>query len=89
MQQNSENVMTDEVMDDDGDSQVLVRRMPPWRSSKLTKLKRTLDSHKYAKSEAVLKERKAGSFSERSPPNGLPKWVLKDHYIQFMQTHLH
>ena len=30
-------------MDDDGDLQVLVRRMPPWRSSKLTKLMRTLD----------------------------------------------
>ena len=79
MQQISEKVMTDEETDcDDGDSQVLVRRMPPWRSSKLTKLMRTLDSHKNAKSEAVpKKECRIRPFSERSPLNGLPKWVLQ------------
>ena len=36
------------LMDDDGDSQVLVRRMPPWHSSKLTKLMVLLDSRKCA-----------------------------------------
>ena len=88
MQQISEKVMTDEEMDD-GDSQVLVRRMPPWRSSKWTKLMKTLDSRKCAKSEAVpKKEHKMGSFSERSPPNDLAKWVLQDS-TTIMQTHLH
>ena len=79
MQQIIEKVMTDKETDcDDGDSQVLVRRMPPWCSSKLTKLMRTLDSRKTAKSEAVpKKERRIRPFSERSPPNGLPKWVLQ------------
>lgn len=69
--------MTDE--ETGGDSHVLVRRMPPWCSTKLKKLMRALDSCKNAKSEAVPKNnRRIGSFSEKSPPNGLPKWVLQD-----------
>ena len=77
MQQLSEKVMTDE--ETDCELNVLVRRTPPWRSKKLTKLMRTLDSRKSKKSEALpKKERRTGCFSERSPPKDLPKWALQD-----------
>lgn len=79
MKKISEKVMTDEETDDDVDSKVLVRRIPPWRSTKLTNLMRTLDSRKNAKSEVVpKKERKMGPFSERDPPKDIPKWALQD-----------
>lgn len=76
MQQINEKVMTDEETDcDDKCSKVLLTRMPPWHSKRLTKLMRTLDSRKHAKADAApKKERKMGSFSDRSPPSDIPKW---------------
>lgn len=79
MQQLSEKIMTDEETDDDTESNILVKRTPPWRSNKLTKLIKTLDTRKDAKADAQPKKgRKTGHPSERSPPRDLPKWALKD-----------
>ena len=79
MQQVSEKAMTDEETDcEDNEPNILIRRPPPWRSNKLMKLMRTLDSRKNAKSESVPKECRTGRLSERNPPKDLPKWALQD-----------
>ena len=80
MQQLNEKAMTDEETDcDDTDLNVLVKRTPPWRNNKLTKLMKRLDSRKYFKSDTVpKKERRTGHPSERSPPKDLPKWTLRN-----------
>lgn len=80
MQQLNEKAMTDEETDcDDIDSNRLVKRTPPWRSNKLTKLIKTLDSRKDMKSDTMpKKDRKTGCPSERNPPKDLPKWALRD-----------
>ena len=80
MQQLNEKAMTDEETDcDDTDSNLLVKRTPPWRNNKVTKLIKTLDSRKDAKSDIIPKRsRKTGRPSERSRPKDLPEWALKD-----------
>ena len=79
MQNISEKVMTDEETDCDDGQALLVRRVPPWRSEKLTKLMRTLDNRKNTKSDvAPKKERQTGPLSDRSPPKDIPKWALQD-----------
>ena len=56
MQNISEKVMTDEETDCDDGQAVLVRKVPPWRSEKLTKLMRTLDNRKNTKSDLAPKK---------------------------------
>ena len=80
MQQLNEKAMTDEETDcDDTDLNVLVKRTPPCRNNKPSKLMKRLDSRKDFKSDTVpKKEHRTGHPSERSLPKGLPKWTLKD-----------
>ena len=87
MQQLSEKVMTDE--ETDCELNVLVRRTPPWRSKKLTKLMRTLNSHKSKKSEAYRRKNVEQAVSRREAhlktcPSGFYKILL---YLHLISTH--
>ena len=65
MQRLNEKAMTDE--ETDCDDTMLVKRTPPWRNKKLTKLMKTLDSRKDSKSDTIpKKERRTGRPSERT-----------------------
>ena len=77
MQRLNEKAMTDE--ETDCDDTMLVKRTPPWRNKKLTKLMKTLDSRKDSK--LPKKERRTGRPSEKSPPKKLPTWALRDMYF--------